>query len=381
MDLRWLLTALATLAVTACLPWQPLQWRAVSYRLVEIGDVFAADMNEAGQVVGYTRGSTFQPVVWDPVQRQIRILPPPFLPCIGGSRRPVVPFGKASGINAAGDVVGHYAFGICDRPLETRSPAFQPYEVFALKWPATGGGPQVLAGGWNGTWWGAIANDINDSGEIVGGNRVVGPEGMNRSPGGGNAWRWTPAGGSFAMAENPPQANSQAMRVNSAGLAVGTVGPYNLHDGVAYYNRANFGLLVPTPPQTYVVEIVHLNDRGQIVFTPNNGPSIFSVGDQLTTDLGAGSAGWANAINNHGQVVGSDGDRAFIWDAATGKQDLNELIFPCDPLAGKIVLYSARAINDRGRIAATALDGRAFLLEPTTIRCVLEKPPELRPEN
>ncbi len=166
------------------------------------------------------------------------------------------------------------------------------------------------------------------------------------------------------------------MRVNNAGLAVGTAGSF-LSDGVAYYTSASSGLLVTPPPtQTWVDSIVGVNDRGQIVFTPNDGPSIFDVGDQHTTNLGVDPAGWANAINNHGQVVGSDGARAFIWDNIVGKQDLNKLIFPCDPLAGKLVLYSARAIDDRGQIASYEIGGRAFLLEPTTARCVFEPQPE-----
>jgi hypothetical protein len=82
--------------------------------------------------------------------------------------------------------------------------------------------------------------------------------------------------------------------------------------------------------------------------------------------------GCAHAINSKGVVVGFvstlKGDSAFIWDAAAGLRDLNELA----SLAGTgwRRLLEAKDINDRGEIIGDAEDKEEnrprvpFLLRP-----------------
>jgi len=78
--------------------------------------------------------------------------------------------------------------------------------------------------------------------------------------------------------------------------------------------------------------------------------------------------GWSKAedINKLGQVVGTSGSGAFIWDSLNGMQKLGDMV---PNLEGWIVLYSASGINDKGQIVGQGLtsDGEyhAFLLTPT----------------
>jgi hypothetical protein len=64
--------------------------------------------------------------------------------------------------------------------------------------------------------------------------------------------------------------------------------------------------------------------------------------NQGFTDLGGG---YAYAINNYGDVVGS-GSWAFIWTSVSGFKYLNDLI----PAGSGWTLSSAEAINDSGVI-------------------------------
>ncbi|NES02375.1 MAG: DUF3466 family protein [Okeania sp. SIO2F4] len=82
----------------------------------------------------------------------------------------------------------------------------------------------------------------------------------------------------------------------------------------------------------------------------------------------------ANSINNSGLIVGhSDrimdeeqelwGKKAFIWDSVNKMQDLNDLIYP----ANNWILREAQAINNHGQIVGWGNKGQsrhAFLLTP-----------------
>jgi hypothetical protein len=82
--------------------------------------------------------------------------------------------------------------------------------------------------------------------------------------------------------------------------------------------------------------------------------------------------GCARAINGAGVVVGRmstpRGDEAFIWDAANGLRNLNDVATPW--VQGWSRFTEAVSINDRGEIVGTAeglFDGRSgsFLLRPS----------------
>jgi probable HAF family extracellular repeat protein len=81
-------------------------------------------------------------------------------------------------------------------------------------------------------------------------------------------------------------------------------------------------------------------------------------------------SGCANAINSNGVVVGTmttaDGDAAFIWDAASGLRDLNDLAGSWR--AGWKRLSSANAINDRGEVIGFAEGKDNMPTEPYLLR-------------
>ena len=118
-----------------------------------------------------------------------------------------------------------------------------------------------------------------------------------------------------------------------------------------------------------------INDAGQVVGYSNSTTTdraflwdAVSGMQDLGDLLGLPDESEAYGINNAGQVVGDStatgGGRAFLWDALNGTQNLNDLIDP----GLSAVLLSAKAINASGQIVCTGItDGRweqAFLLTP-----------------
>ena len=103
-----------------------------------------------------------------------------------------------------------------------------------------------------------------------------------------------------------------------------------------------------------------INERGEVVGTTTVevSPGVFeyhpffwspTTGMQTIDTLGADD-GRANAVNNHGQVVGHVGDKAFLWDKTTGvTQDLGHLVSNPDTTVGD-VWASAAGINDAGQV-------------------------------
>ena len=101
------------------------------------------------------------------------------------------------------------------------------------------------------------------------------------------------------------------------------------------------------------------------------------VGVNFLGTLGGGLRSGANDINDFAEVVGysetSSGNHAFVWDAAAGMRDLNDLI-----AATGWVLSSAIAINDAGDIVGTGtLDGQphGFLLTTDLPPVIPNQPP------
>jgi hypothetical protein len=103
-----------------------------------------------------------------------------------------------------------------------------------------------------------------------------------------------------------------------------------------------------------------INENGEIVGTTTVevSPGVFeyhpffwsaSGGMQAIGTMGA-TDGRANAINNRGQVVGYVGDKAFLWDKATGvTQDLDHLVSDPNATVGD-VWARANGINDAGQV-------------------------------
>jgi probable HAF family extracellular repeat protein len=122
-------------------------------------------------------------------------------------------------------------------------------------------------------------------------------------------------------------------------------------------------------------QIAGYDDQGLLLYRPGVGVQYLGVPTTPT------SRGWANALNNAGQVVGVlssydaevEIDHAFLWDATNGLRDLNDparvtLLNPdLTPAAGWVVNF-AMGINGTGQIAGYGTDPagqhRIILLTP-----------------
>lgn len=110
-----------------------------------------------------------------------------------------------------------------------------------------------------------------------------------------------------------------------------------------------------------------VNNLGQVVgwaHTASEATHVFLYQNGAMTDLGAfGLDPVADAINNHGVIVGESGNGAWIWSSGTF-QNLNNLV----PAGSGFTLDDATAINDNGQIVADGHNAQgqehAFLLRP-----------------
>jgi probable HAF family extracellular repeat protein len=111
-----------------------------------------------------------------------------------------------------------------------------------------------------------------------------------------------------------------------------------------------------------------INNLGQVVgwaHTASEATHVFLWSAGRMTDLGTfGLDPVANAINNHGVIVGQSGNGAWVWSNGSF-QNLNNLI----PANSGFTLDNATAINDTGQIVANGHNAQgqehAFLLNPT----------------
>lgn len=149
-----------------------------------------------------------------------------------------------------------------------------------------------------------VAWDLNDRGQIVGGNKFFDPQ-----------------NGMLEMG------NIFGRAVNAQGEVVGSSG------GSAAYWDASVGVTILTVAGGDESEATDINDNGQIVGEIMSSTLIFEdeeYGDEYEYEFNGflwngtddsktlGSDGWATSINNDGYVVGVDQtipDRGFIWDA------------------------------------------------------------------
>lgn len=220
----------------------------------------------------------------------------------------------------------------------------------------------------------AHARDINDGGEVVG--RMEGP---TVPP---VAFRWTPTvpnGTSGILSALPrPEGtdHSSAYAINNAGTVVGAARVLAL--GTTHAMRWSAAGITDLHFDHHADHTVAkaTNSTEQVFGNASTATTIRAWGfpgasGGLWTDMG-GVPGLPKSevfdLNGPGRVVGktwSNSDRAFVWTASGGMQDLNALIPP-----GSYELRQARGLNDLGRIVGEAYGGpspatnRAFLLIP-----------------
>jgi len=302
------------------------------YRMVELPggtQGVAHDINDQGQIVGQDNGlgvipcaastteSCAHAVLWT-VNEEGQVIDTKDLGAVGGDES----FSLASGINNLGQVVGWTFFGV-------NSNFTRPFV-----WTADSGMEllDLPMGGFNGD-----AQAINDDGQVVGvdGNLDC-----------GSAVVWNVAldgtvsdpqdigtlGGEFAC----PSA------INRPGNFVGRVfQDAQTSDGFLWAA----GNVVTIPDAS---EVNDSNDEDELVGrTKSDEPFLWraETGVQLLAD---GGRAWD--INNRGQVVGTSGSRAVIW------QDGEMQVLPAPALG-----FIARAINDEGMIV-----GSSGSVEPRT---------------
>jgi probable HAF family extracellular repeat protein len=335
---------------------------------------YARGINSFGQVVGYivNYDQTETPFLWQPNQANSTV-------------------GTSIGLGILSEGTSHMALGLSTRGQVV---GFSGADAFVWQ-PET---PNSLSGAFarldsidRRPGLPTIAYSINDAGQIVGASATFTPELAV-------LWQPTPDGSRWTLIQLDvaPSVDfaSTALAINNIGQIVGSSGNPFLWQPVT--PNAALGSMISLgdlPGGSDAGGATGINDRGQIVgsssvssythaflwnpLTPNG-----TVGTMLDLgDLPGGiSSSGASAIDSFGNVVGtgtvggaldSDRNRAFLWSAAQGMVNLNELL---DPDSGDgWTLYSAHDINDAGQIVGHGRhhgEVRAYLLtpipEPTT---------------
>lgn len=345
-------------SVGAAVIWQASAMAATTYTVTDLGVLMAGPyqtysqahgINELGDVVGYSPSNAGGGAAYDKA----------FL-WSGGSITDLDPGGYAGytkmshafAINNAGVAVGAQMGG----------------GTWAAKFE---GGSAVRLGTLGGAQ--SQANDINDSGQIVGWAETSGRRTQ------AVLWQSGTTTDLGVLDTRDGFQFSTANAINASGLVVGRSKDHGTLRGVRWDEGVISVIDLGATPGAEQSDAVDINDRGQILLNLRSGASYISVlWDQgNVVDLGGLSlfskttGNYARAVNNSGQVVGSSfvssrDAHAYIWeDTLTGMVDLNSLI---DPLSGTgWSLLEATDINDAGQIVGTGLYGgltRAFLLTP-----------------
>lgn len=116
-------------------------------------------------------------------------------------------------------------------------------------------------------------------------------------------------------------------------------------------------------PTSYPV-VININDNGQVVGYMDGGGRHAFIWDAVNgmQDLWSVGGSWSEAvaINNSGQVLGSNSIGTFVWDDTNGAQYLDTLGFNS---------ILAKDINDKGQVVGTLYrtwgeDPHAFLWDP-----------------
>ena len=154
--------------------------------------------------------------------------------------------------------------------------------------------------------------------------------------------------------------DSTVADVNNAGDVVGNY----LSAGQRIFRYTQAGLSDVGIPSSAGAQAAGLNDAGALVgtryATDGHSYAFLDVAGRITDLTPPAVSSTAYGINNLGEVVGTTGNRAFLY---TDGQliDLNTLV---DPNA-HVLLTSAIAINDRGQILANACDAQGVFCYAT----------------
>lgn len=357
---RRLALLLLLVALTLPGPWAIKEAEA-AYAVIDLGTLggsttapghmtVATGLNHQRQVVGYSYTPDGHPnaFIWSPADGMRS------LGTLGGTSS------WASAINEHGVVVGsaHDAEG-------TKR---------AFLWaPDTGMIDLGVLGHVN-----SHATDLNDSGTVVG-YSFDDPSHPDQQ----TAFVWTASAGMQALGFATSR-SSRARGINDGGQIAGdhhvtTPGPFG-GDGLIGFVVDDGGVVqtVGSLAGYHYTSVWDINEQGQVVggsFTddqPSEQHAFLWSAEAGITDLGTlgGMYGYAQALNNHGQVVGESQNaeghyRAFLWQQDTGMQYLCTVV-DC-AAAGWHGFAVAADINDHGDIvgfgATLAGERRAYLLQ------------------
>ena len=243
-----------------------------------------------------------------------------------------------------------------------------------MRYPAAGGVPTVL-GSASGTNNQAYA--INSAGQAVG---------ISNASGSIQATLFPVAGGAATSLGTLGGSASQATGINDAGQAVG----YGYTTGNAATRAALFSTTGGAATTLGVLAggtnsfAYGVNNAGTIVGASQTAANaathaaIFPTSGAAPTDLGTlgGANSYAYGVNSAGQIVGNSAYvgggtdmHAFVYTAAGGMQDINNLI-PASSTVGDIgVSGVGNQVNDWGQIVGLGVDANsgnvhAVLLNP-----------------
>ncbi|MCW7540519.1 PEP-CTERM sorting domain-containing protein [Aquabacterium sp. A7-Y] len=341
------LTLAAATALSAASSWSA---ETHHYKVIDLGELSGAGLNNAGQVVGVrdVAGEGRRGFVWDATRGFQEISTgagrdtvasaisgkglvvgysygtvagsdsreTPFVwSQSGGMRQIDLPasalYGKAVGVNNNGTVLLQLGFS------DVKGIANSTYT-----WTEQGGLKPVLQGTPGSQGYTPIA--INDGGSIAGYNSDSVPPGAFVHQADGTKVELGTPGGRW----------SGPAGINSQGWVVGT--------GAIAEQRE-----VCTPVGCEMEDIAHA-----FIWNKERGLIDLDAGNAAATSYGEG-------INNLGQVVGlTVGKGAFLWENGE-KTFINGLL-----LDDRFELQTARAINDQGLILAFSTDGHTLLLSP-----------------
>lgn len=107
--------------------------------------------------------------------------------------------------------------------------------------------------------------------------------------------------------------------------------------------------VVPVTPEVYVSGI-DINARGQVAYTDYSNYHAWFYDGSTVQQIGSNFA-VAQALNDRGQVAGSNSGQAFRWSAATGPEYIDPSPQPNS---------HAFAINEKGHVAGSAIVGTDF---------------------
>lgn len=186
----------------------------------------------------------------------------------------------------------------------------------------------------------SVARGINRIGQVVGESSIQGEFG----PQGLHAMLWVPnttngTTGTMYDLGAPPDGSSRAYAVNEAGQVAGTMSASALHAFLWTPNVPNgtVGTMVDLDPGGTYSEAYGLNDRGDVVgqhAVAGGGVGAFiwnaATGLQDIGTFPSGGNSAALGVDRLGRVVGlavnaSGQFRPFVWTSKTGMQDLGTL--------------------------------------------------------